>query len=105
MQKIKKDIELRPLESIIVESFTVMNSNIDIDAALIKQIATRSEVKQEDSGLKNASNKLGIKIGQVSEVLKLLFDKVKELEKRLEMNHNESKVNLNERVNNLQSQL
>ena len=77
IQKMKKDIQLRPIESIIAESFIIMNSNIEIDCSLLKQIACGSEAKQEQSQLKNASNKLGIKIGQVCEVLKVLFDKIK----------------------------
>jgi hypothetical protein len=43
----------------------------------LKQIAIRSDMKSDESPLKSASYKLGLKIGQVSDVLKVLFDRMK----------------------------
>jgi hypothetical protein len=78
-------LESRPTDSQIADCFVIINSNIDIDPALLKHIAARNEKKAEESPVAAASNKLGNKIGQISDVLQVLFDKTKQLEKRMEL--------------------
>lgn len=63
----------------MADSLALINSNIEIDPILLKQIAVRNELKSDDSVLKSASYKLGLKIAQVSDVLKVLFEKMKQL--------------------------
>ena len=42
MEKMKKDIELRSVESDVADTLVLINSGIDIDAQLLRQIAKRA---------------------------------------------------------------
>jgi hypothetical protein len=57
----------------------IINAAIDIDASLLKQIATKSEPKQHESALNNATSKMGYKVGQMSDVMKYIFERIKQL--------------------------
>jgi len=58
MSKLRRDVELRPTELTLTDTFTLINSAIDIDSSLLKQIAIRSDPKLEESVLHNASSKM-----------------------------------------------
>lgn len=87
-------MEVRPAETQITDSFSLINSNIEIDPALMKQIASRKD-KHSDSPLNDAAARLGDKIGQISDLLKILFEKTKQIEKKIDFNESSSKVALN----------
>ena len=55
--------------------------------------------------MKRAGGKLGYKIGQVSDVLGYVVQKMRQLEKRIETNEADTKTMVGERVNALQYQL
>ena len=55
--------------------------------------------------MKRAGSKLGYKIGQVSDVLGLVVQKIRQLEKKIETNENDTKTMVGERINALQYQL
>ena len=105
MEKVKKDLEMRPLETTMTETLVLINSGIDIDATLLRQIGKRAAPKEQESELKAAGGKLGYKIGQVSDVMGWLVDKMKQLEKRMDGSESEIKTLVSERVGSVQSQL
>ena len=47
VEKMKKDIELRSTESEVADTLVLINSAIDIDAQLLRQIAKRADPKEE----------------------------------------------------------
>lgn len=50
-------------------------------------------------------SKLGVKIGQMSELLRILFDRTQALEKKLDTSVSDSKTQLIEKCSTLQSQI
>lgn len=93
------------MEPTVADAFTLIHSSIELDPALLKQIAARSEPKSDESALRTAANKTGYRIGQVSDVLRMMLDKMKQLERRVEVGEAESKAAISERLANLQAQL
>jgi hypothetical protein len=104
MSKIRKEVDIRPTEPTLTDAFMLINSAIEIDSSLLKQIATRTEPKLDPSALKNSSNKMGYKIGQMSDVMKYFFERIKQLEKKVEQGEAANKTSVAERFNSLQSQ-
>jgi hypothetical protein len=48
-------------------------------------------------------SKLGVKIGQISELIRILFDRTQNIEKRLDSTVSDSKTQIIERCSTLQS--
>lgn len=68
-----------------------MNACIDIDPNLLKNVVVK-DGRNVETPLDVASNKLGIKMGQMAEVLRILFQRMQNLEKNLETTSSSTKT-------------
>ena len=83
------------MESFLSDLFIELTAGIDIHPSLLKELPARSEVKAEENQLKNSCNKYGWRMGQVNDVMRLLSDKIKNLERRLEMSETQVRQQVN----------
>ena len=107
LQKMKKELETKISESQITEALVFINSLIELDPSLSKQLKSR-QTKKEDlatNPIANSSNELGRKINQISESVSLLHNTIKTLEKKVTELEFTSKSALTEKVNVLQEQI
>lgn len=105
--KMRKDIEARTTESQITEALVYMNSLVEIDPTLGKQLKSKQNKKEElaNNPISNSSGELGKKINQISETVTILNGALKALEKKVADLEYSSKSSLNEKSSALQEQI
>ena len=71
-------MENKPTDVQVADSLTIVSACIDIDPALLKHVVVK-EGKNLDTPLAVASNKLGMKVGQMGELVQMLFQRIQML--------------------------
>ena len=92
-------------DSFLSDLFVELTAGIDIHPSLLKELPARSEARLEENQLKNSCSKYGWRMGQMNDVMRLLSDKIKNLERRLEMSETQVRQQVNEKTQALQQQL
>lgn len=105
LEKCRKDIDVKLNEATLADLFVELTASIDIHPQLLKALPQRSPAKQEEGHLRTSSNKLGGRMGQLTDVLRLISDKLANVERRLELSETEAKQQISERVQAMQGQL
>ena len=84
IQKIKKDLEVRPTTNSIAEALVIINSFVEIDPGLAKLLKTKQ--KKEDlteNPINSSSADLGRKINSIAECASILSNQIKNVEKKI----------------------
>lgn len=98
-------MELKLNEATLSDLLQEITSSIDIHPALLKELPPRSEAKLEESQLKNSCSRFGARMGQVGEVMRVLSEKFRQLERRMEQSEAQLRQQVGEKTQALQSQL
>jgi hypothetical protein len=92
-------------ENTIADLFIELTAAIDIHPQLLKGLPQRTEGRQGESPLRTSCGKLGGRMGQLGDVLRLLSDKLANIERRVEQTESDAKKQITEKVQAVQSQL
>lgn len=83
MEKCRKDIDLKIAESTLGDLFNELTAAVDIHPNILKALPSRTD-KREEGGVRGECNKLGSRLSQLAEAVRVLWEKMGGVERRQE---------------------